>query len=121
LTDFSKRGQSFNIPGERSMAWMCAREICLGPCRRMVPGGKGPIILEMQTYPIAAIRCLTRQIPFEDECRKCARSMIRSKVRARSASKQHEDISRRSMRNPRDRREPRTFASHEPEPDLAEL
>jgi pyruvate dehydrogenase E1 component alpha subunit len=51
LTDFSKRGQSFNIPGEQidgmdvravKAAGLAAAEWCRG--------GKGPIILEMQTY-----------------------------------------------------------------------
>ena len=51
MTDFSKRGVSFSIPGIRSTAWMSKR------CRRRAPKameycrrGKGPIILEMKTY-----------------------------------------------------------------------
>jgi pyruvate dehydrogenase E1 component alpha subunit len=51
LTDFSKRGQSFNIPGEQVdgmdvRAVMAAAERATEWCR----GGNGPMILEMQTY-----------------------------------------------------------------------
>jgi len=51
LTDFSKRGQSFNIPGEQVdgmdvRAVMAAAERAAEWCR----GGNGPMILEMQTY-----------------------------------------------------------------------
>lgn len=51
LTDFSKRGQSFNIPGEQVdgmdvRAVRAATEHAVEWCR----GGNGPIILEMQTY-----------------------------------------------------------------------
>jgi pyruvate dehydrogenase E1 component alpha subunit len=51
LTDFSKRGQSFNIPGEQVdgmdvRAVRAAAQRATDWCR----GGNGPIILEMQTY-----------------------------------------------------------------------
>ncbi len=51
LTDFSKRGQSFNIPGEQVdgmdvRAVKAAAEHAAEWCR----AGNGPIILEMQTY-----------------------------------------------------------------------
>ncbi|WP_034994973.1 pyruvate dehydrogenase (acetyl-transferring) E1 component subunit alpha [Beijerinckia mobilis] len=51
LTDFSKRGQSFNIPGEQVdgmdvRAVRAATEHAVEWCR----GGNGPMILEMQTY-----------------------------------------------------------------------
>jgi len=51
LTDFSKRGQSFNIPGEQVdgmdvRAVKAAAQRATDRCR----GGNGPIILEMQTY-----------------------------------------------------------------------
>ena len=51
LTDFSKRGASFNIPGEQVdgmdvRAVKAAADEALAWCR----AGKGPIILEMQTY-----------------------------------------------------------------------
>jgi len=51
LTDFSKRGQSFNIPGEQVdgmdvRAVKAAGVQAADWCR----GGNGPIILEMQTY-----------------------------------------------------------------------
>ena len=51
LTDFSKRGQSFNIPGEQVdgmdvRAVRAAADHAVEWCRE----GNGPIILEMQTY-----------------------------------------------------------------------
>jgi pyruvate dehydrogenase E1 component alpha subunit len=51
LTDFSKRGASFNIPGEQVdgmdvRAVKAAADRATAWCR----GGNGPIILEMQTY-----------------------------------------------------------------------
>jgi pyruvate dehydrogenase E1 component alpha subunit len=51
LTDFSKRGQSFNIPGEQIdgmdvRAVKAAAEKAANWCR----DGNGPMILEMQTY-----------------------------------------------------------------------
>jgi pyruvate dehydrogenase E1 component alpha subunit len=51
LTDFSKRGASFNIPGQQIdgmdvRAVKAAAEEALEHCR----SGKGPIILEMLTY-----------------------------------------------------------------------
>jgi pyruvate dehydrogenase E1 component alpha subunit len=51
LTDLSKRGQSFNIPGFQVdgmdvRAVKAAAELALEWCRE----GNGPIILEMQTY-----------------------------------------------------------------------
>jgi pyruvate dehydrogenase E1 component alpha subunit len=51
LTDFSKRGQSFNIPGEQIdgmdvRAVKAAADRAAEWCR----SGNGPIILEMQTY-----------------------------------------------------------------------
>ncbi len=51
LTDLSKRGQSFNIPGVQVdgmdvRAVKAAADLAMGWCR----GGNGPIILEMQTY-----------------------------------------------------------------------
>jgi pyruvate dehydrogenase E1 component alpha subunit len=51
LTDFSKRGKSFNIPGEQVdgmdvRAVKGAAERAAEWCR----GGNGPVILEMQTY-----------------------------------------------------------------------
>jgi pyruvate dehydrogenase E1 component alpha subunit len=51
LTDFSKRGQSFNIPGEQ-VDGMDVRAVkaAAGQAAAWCRAGNGPIILEMQTY-----------------------------------------------------------------------
>jgi pyruvate dehydrogenase E1 component alpha subunit len=51
LTDFSKRGQSFNIPGEQ-IDGMDVRAVKSAAARaaEWCRSGNGPIILEMQTY-----------------------------------------------------------------------
>jgi pyruvate dehydrogenase E1 component alpha subunit len=51
LTDFSKRGQSFNIPGQQ-VDGMDVRAVNAAAARaaEWCRGGNGPVILEMQTY-----------------------------------------------------------------------
>jgi pyruvate dehydrogenase E1 component alpha subunit len=127
LTDFSKRGQSFNIPGEQ-VDGMDVRAVKAAASRAAdwCRGEKGPIILEMQTYryrghsmsdpakyrskdevqkmreehdPIEQVRTrlLANQQASEDDLKK-----IDAEVRAIIAGAAD-------------------FASHEPEPDTAEL
>src|SRR5450631_4233399 len=127
LTDFSKRGVSFNIPGEQ-VDGMDVRAVKAAASRAAdwCRGGKGPIILEMQTYryrghsmsdpakyrskdevqkmreehdPIEQVRTrlLANQQASEDDLKK-----IDAEVRAIIAGAAD-------------------FASHEPEPDTAEL
>ena len=87
LTDFSKRGQSFNIPGEQ-VDGMDVRAV-KAAARRAPPNGAGPATgrssSKCRPIAIAAIRCrIRRNIGRRKKCRKCARSMIRSNRCARA-------------------------------------
>jgi hypothetical protein len=42
--------QAFGIPGEEVTAWTCSRCAARRKARGALPGGNGPILLEMKTY-----------------------------------------------------------------------
>jgi pyruvate dehydrogenase E1 component alpha subunit len=126
-TDFSKRGNSFNIPGEQvdGMDVRAVRAAALKAaewCR----GGNGPMILEMQTYRY-------RGHSMSDPAK------YRSKEEVQKMREEHDPIEQvraRLLRNNQASEddlkqidaavraivaEASEFASHDPEPDTAEL
>jgi pyruvate dehydrogenase E1 component alpha subunit len=127
LRDFSKRGQSFNIPGEQvdGMDVRAVRAAVIR-AREWCAGGNGPIILEMQTYRY-------RGHSMSDPAK------YRSKEEVQKMREEHDPIEQVRARLLRDHKvseddlkaidgEVRTiiadavdFASHDPEPDPAEL
>jgi pyruvate dehydrogenase E1 component alpha subunit len=127
LMDFSKRGQSFNIPGEQ-VNGMDVRAVrsATERAREWSAGGNGPIILEMQTYRY-------RGHSMSDPAK------YRSKEEVQKMREEHDPIEQVRARLLRDHQvgedelkaidgeiraiigEAVDFASHDPEPDPAEL
>jgi pyruvate dehydrogenase E1 component alpha subunit len=127
LTDFSKRGQSFNIPGEQ-VDGMDVRAVKSASARaaEWCRAGKGPIILEMQTYRYRG-HSMSDPAKYrsKDEVQKMREEHDPiEQVRARLlASKQasEDDLKKIDAEVRAIVAEAADFASHEPEPDLAEL
>jgi pyruvate dehydrogenase E1 component alpha subunit len=127
LRDFSKRGQSFNIPGEQvdGMDVRAVRAAVIR-AREWCAGGNGPIILEMQTYRY-------RGHSMSDPAK------YRSKEEVQKMREEHDPIEQVRARLLRDHKvgeddlkaidgeiraiitDAVDFASHDPEPDPAEL
>ncbi|HUI20712.1 MAG TPA: pyruvate dehydrogenase (acetyl-transferring) E1 component subunit alpha [Methylocella sp.] len=127
VTDLSKRGQSFNIPGEQ-VDGMDVRAVKAAATRaaEWCRAGNGPIILEMKTYRYRG-HSMSDPAKYrsKDEVQKMREEHDPiEQVRARLlASKQasEDDLKKidadvRSIIS-----EAADFASHEPEPDAAEL
>jgi pyruvate dehydrogenase E1 component alpha subunit len=127
LTDFSKRGQSFNIPGEQ-VDGMDVRAVKAAAVRAAdwCRGGNGPIILEMQTY---RYRGHSMSDPAKYRSKEEVQKMREEhdpieQVRARLlASKQasEEDLKAIDAEIRAIVAQAADFASHDPEPDPAEL
>ncbi|PNG24842.1 pyruvate dehydrogenase (acetyl-transferring) E1 component subunit alpha [Methylocella silvestris] len=127
MSDFSKRGQSFNIPGEQ-VDGMDVRAVkaAIERARDWCVNGNGPIILEMQTYRY-------RGHSMSDPAK------YRSKEEVQKMREEHDPIEQVRARLLRDHNvsedelkaidaeiraiiaEAVDFASHDPEPDPAEL
>ena len=127
LRDFSMRGQSFNIPGEQ-VDGMDVRAVraAVARAREWCGGGNGPIILEMQTYRY-------RGHSMSDPAK------YRSKEEVQKMREEHDPIEQVRARLLRDHgvteddlkaidgeiraivAQAVDFASHDPEPDPAEL
>ncbi len=125
--DFAMRGQSFNIPGEQ-VDGMDVRAVraAVVRAREWCAGGNGPIILEMQTYRY-------RGHSMSDPAK------YRSKEEVQKMREEHDPIEQVRARLLRDHKvseddlkaidgevraiiaEAVDFASHDPEPDPAEL
>jgi pyruvate dehydrogenase E1 component alpha subunit len=126
-TDFSKRGISFNIPGEQVdgmdvRAVRAAAERALDWCR----SGKGPMILEMQTY---RYRGHSMSDPAKYRSREEVQKMRDEQdpieqVRSRLL-KQHgvneDDLKQIDAKIRSIVTEASEFAQHDPEPDPSEL
>jgi pyruvate dehydrogenase E1 component alpha subunit len=127
LTDFSKRGQSFNIPGEQVdgmdvRAVKAAANRAAESCRT----GSGPMILEMQTYRYRG-HSMSDPAKYrsKDEVQKMReeRDPI-EQVRARlltSKQASEDDLKKIDAEIRAVVAEAAEFASHEPEPDPAEV
>jgi pyruvate dehydrogenase E1 component alpha subunit len=126
-TDFSKRGVSFNIPGEQVdgmdvRAVKAAGETAVQWCRE----GKGPYILEMQTYRYRGhsmsdpAKYRTREevekVRNEHDPIEQVRLRLIATKRATEDDLKKIDADVRSIVN-----EAAEFATHDPEPDPAEL
>src|SRR5690348_13696151 len=126
-TDFSKRGASFNIPGEQVdgmdvRAVKAAGEKAVAWCR----AGKGPYILEMQTYRYRGhsmsdpAKYRTREevekVRNEHDPIEQVRLRLIETKRATEDELKKIDADVRAVVN-----EAAEFATHDPEPDPAEL
>jgi pyruvate dehydrogenase E1 component alpha subunit len=126
-TDLSKRGSSFNIPGEQVdgmdvRAVKAAGEKAAEWCR----AGKGPYILEMLTYRYRGhsmsdpAKYRTRQEVDEVRTHHDPIDMIRHRILERKHA--NEDALKKIDGQVRDLiNEAAEFATHDPEPDPAEL
>jgi pyruvate dehydrogenase E1 component alpha subunit len=127
LTDFSKRGQSFNIPGEQ-VDGMDVRAVKAAATRaaEWCRTGNGPIILEMQTYRYRG-HSMSDPAKYrsKDEVQKMREEHDPiEQVRARLlASKQasEDDLKKIDAEVRAIIAEAADFAAHEPEPEPAEL
>ncbi|WP_026606303.1 pyruvate dehydrogenase (acetyl-transferring) E1 component subunit alpha [Methylocapsa acidiphila] len=127
LTDFSKRGQSFNIPGEQVdgmdvRAVKAAGDRAAQWCR----AGNGPIILEMQTYRYRghSMSDPAKYRPKEEVQKMREEHDPIEQVRARLiAGKQasEEELKEIDAEIRKVVAEAADFASHDQEPDPAEL
>ncbi|MEJ0052545.1 MAG: pyruvate dehydrogenase (acetyl-transferring) E1 component subunit alpha [Methylovirgula sp.] len=127
MTDFSKRGLSFNIPGEQVdgmdvRAVTAAAEQAAQWCR----DGKGPIILEMMTYRYRG-HSMSDPAKYrsKDEVQKMrtesdpieqVRERLLNSHQASEVALKEIDAEVRALVN-----EAADFATHDPEPDPAEL
>jgi pyruvate dehydrogenase E1 component alpha subunit len=126
-TDFSKRGVSFNIPGEQVdgmdvRAVKAAGEKAVKWCR----DGKGPIILEMMTYRYRGhsmsdpAKYRTREevdkVRTEHDPIEAVRARLLATKRATEESLKQADADVRRIVN-----DAAEFATHDPEPDPSEL
>jgi pyruvate dehydrogenase E1 component alpha subunit len=127
LTDFSKRGQSFSIPGEQ-VDGMDVRAVKSAAARaaEWCRTGNGPMILEMQTYRYRG-HSMSDPAKYrsKDEVQKMReeRDPI-EQVRARlltSKQASEDDLKSIDAAIRAVVAEAAEFASHEPEPDAAEL
>jgi pyruvate dehydrogenase E1 component alpha subunit len=127
LTDFSKRGQSFNIPGEQ-VDGMDVRAVkaAAGRAAEWCRGGKGPIILEMQTYRYRG-HSMSDPAKYrsKDEVQKMREEhdpieQVRARLLANKQASE-DDLKKIDAEVRAIVAEAAEFASHEPEPEPAEL
>ena len=127
LTDLSKRGQSFNIPGFQVdgmdvRAVKAAADLALEWCR----SGQGPIILEMQTYRYRG-HSMSDPAKYrtKDEVQKMREEhdpIEQVKARLLKSGRVKEDAIKKIDQEVRAVvAEAANFATHDPEPDPAEL
>jgi pyruvate dehydrogenase E1 component alpha subunit len=127
LTDFSKRGASFNIPGEQ-VDGMDVRAVraAAGAAIQWCRDGKGPYILEMQTY---RYRGHSMSDPAKYRSKEEVQKMREEhdpieQVRARllkSGQSSEDELKQIDGKVRAIVAEAAEFASHDPEPDPSEL
>jgi len=126
-TDFSKRGLSFNIPGEQVDGMdVCAVNAAGERAVKWCRDGNGPIILEMMTYRYRGhsmsdpAKYRTREevekIRTEHDPIEQVRARLLATKRASEEQLKRTDAEVRKIVN-----EAAEFATHEPEPDPSEL
>jgi pyruvate dehydrogenase E1 component alpha subunit len=127
LTDFSKRGQSFNIPGEQ-VDGMDVRAVKFAATRAAdwCRAGNGPIILEMLTYRYRG-HSMSDPAKYRsrDEVQKMREGhdpieQVRKRLLAAKQASE-DDLKKIDAEVRAIVAEAADFASHEPEPDPAEL
>jgi pyruvate dehydrogenase E1 component alpha subunit len=127
LTDFSKRGQSFNIPGEQ-VDGMDVRVVKFAATRAAdwCRAGNGPIILEMLTYRYRG-HSMSDPAKYRsrDEVQKMREGhdpieQVRKRLLAAKQASE-DDLKKIDAEVRAIVAEAADFASHEPEPDPAEL
>ena len=117
-TDFSKRGASFNIPGEQ-VDGMDVRAVRVAGERAIsfARGGKGPYILEMQTYRYRGhSKEEVQKMREEHDCIEMVRKRLLETWKMPEEELKAVDAKVREIVN-----EAAEFAQHDPEPDPAEL
>ncbi|HXW71136.1 MAG TPA: pyruvate dehydrogenase (acetyl-transferring) E1 component subunit alpha [Methylocella sp.] len=127
LTDFSKRGQSFNIPGEQ-VDGMDVRAVKAAASRaaEWCRAGNGPIILEMQTYRYRG-HSMSDPAKYrsKDEVQKMREErdpieQVRTRLLSAKAASE-DDLKKIDGEVRTIVSEAADFAAHDPEPDPAEL
>ncbi|MBO0733848.1 MAG: pyruvate dehydrogenase (acetyl-transferring) E1 component subunit alpha [Methylocapsa sp.] len=127
LTDFSKRGQSFNIPGEQ-VDGMDVRAVKATAVRaaEWCRSGNGPVILEMQTYRYRG-HSMSDPAKYRsrDEVQKMREErdpieQVRARLFANGQASQ-DDLKKIDAEIRAIVAEAAEFAAHEPEPDPSEL
>jgi pyruvate dehydrogenase E1 component alpha subunit len=126
LTDFSRRGASFNIPGKQVdgmdvRAVKAAGDEAVAACR----AGKGPFILEMQTYRYRGhsmsdpAKYRTREEVEKVRHDQDPIEQVRNRLLAAKVSEQ--DLKKIDAEVREIVNESADFAQHDPEPDVSEL
>ena len=127
-TDFSRRGISFNIPGEQvdGMDVRAVRDAGRAGARTLPLGQRARSSSRCRPTATAATRCRTRPSTGRArKCRRCATSRTRSSRSARACSRStgstEDELKAIDAKIRAIVTEAADFAQHDPEPDPSEL